>query len=323
MSLIRKYWKQVVVTAFIMVVIAVIMAFTTLLIIQNQKISALEERQRQLTNDHTETREELNTTREIVHNARARITVLEDGLNDTTQRTSALEGELANTKMEVSSLNETKASKVSVDKLTKRVEELEIGKVNRTEFEDLSDEFKSLRETSEFYLTVDGIHNTTLAIQTDIVQLIQNLISLAHNTTVALSTKADQHDVDTLSEQLTSLSEETVRTTTFQSTIDSLSTSKANQSDLDSLESRMDHLEDTTAKKNKLSSLEDEVTNHISDSQSTHNQLSSRIGSNDADIESNTQRIDQLEADVTDSSSKLFQLWIMAMVPAMIMAMVG
>ena len=312
-----------VVIAVIMVVIAVIMAFTTLLIIQNQKISALEERQHQLTNDHTQTREELNTTREIVHNARASITVLEDGLKDTKQRTSVMEGELANTKMEVSSLNKTKASKVSVDKLTERVEELEKGKVDRTEFEDLSDEFKSLRETSEFYLTVDGIHNTTVAIQTDIAQLTQNLTSLAHNTNVALSTKADQHDVDTLSEQLTSLSEETVRNTTFRSAIDSLSTSKANQSDLDSLEGRMDHLEDTTAKKNKLSSLEHEVTNHISDSQSTHNQLSSRIGSNDADIESNTQRIDQLEADVADSSPGLKQFWIMAIVPAVIMAMIG
>ena len=295
----------------------------------------------QLTNDHRQTREELNETRERIHNARASITVLEYGLNDTKHRTSVVEGELANTKMEVSSLNETKASKVSVNELTERVEELEIGKVDRTEFEVLSDNVTSLRETtsvvdeeihgelsdladntvrtSDFLETVGSIYNTTVVIQTDIVQLTQRLTSLAHNTTVALSTKADQHEVNTLSEQLTTLSEETVRKNTFQSAIDSLSTSKAEQSDLNSLEGRVDHLENTIAKKDQLNSLEHEVTNHISDSQSTHSQLSSRIGSNDADIGSNTQRIDQLEADVADSSPGLKQLWTLAMVPAVIM----
>ena len=301
----------------------------------------------QLTNDHSQTREELNETRERLHNAATSITVLEDGLNDTKHRTSVVEDELANTKMEVSSLNESQAQ------LTRRVEELEIGKVDRTEFEVLSDNVTSLRETtsvvdeeirgelsdladntvrtSDFLETVGSIYNTTVVIQTHIVQLTQRLTSLAHNTTVALSTKADQHEVNTLSEQLTTLSEETVRKTTFQSAIDSLSTSKAEQSDLDSLEGRVDHLEDTTAKKDQLSSLEHEVTNHISGSQSTHNQLSSRIGSNDDDIESNRWRIgvaesdiDQLQADVADSSPGLKPLWTLAMVPAMmIIVMVG
>ena len=93
---------------------------------------------------------------------------------------------------------------------------------------------------------------------------------------------------------------------------------------LDSLEGRVDHLEDTAAKKNELSSLEHEVTNHISDSQSTHGQLSSRISSNVDDIGSNMWRIgvaesdiDQLQGDVADSSPGLKPFWtILIVLPA-------
>ena len=117
----------------------------------------------------------------------ASIAVLEVGLNDTTHRVSLVEVEMDNTKMKVSLLNVTKASK---DELNEHVEELKVGKANKTDFDALSENVSSLTETtsaadreirqelsdlisdtarmSDFLGTV---HNTTLAIQEGVDQL--------------------------------------------------------------------------------------------------------------------------------------------------------
>ena len=155
--------------------------------------------------------------------------------------------------------------------------------------------------------------------QEDIVELTMNVTTLTHNIhhiNITLARKADQNAVESLTLKLDSLSDTTVRTTTFDSAIQTLTTDKADQSDLESLQEKVNYLDYTKATKYELNTLKATVTQHITSSNTTHNQLSSDITSNSHHIESNTHRIEhvedeleQLKDDNADSSQGLKQFW--------------
>ena len=152
------------------------------------RTSMIERALSQITTEQTQAREDLDTTGERLNDAMVIITLVEDGLSNTTLRTAVIETELVDIKIEVLSLNDTKASKVVVDEITDRVEDLETGKVDKTEFEILSDNVTSLRDqTTDFLQVIHVINNTSMEIQGDIVELtftfnITGRWSFQHNT---------------------------------------------------------------------------------------------------------------------------------------------
>ena len=134
----------------------------------------------------------------------------------------------------------------------------------------------------------------------------------------ALTEKADQHDVDMLTERVTSLSDTTVTLTAFEilaDNVQSLVTNKADQTNLDQLKSTVNDLDWTTAKQQDLYRLDVKVSNHISSSQQTQSEHDSRISGNDGDIRSNTVRIISVENDIEqlkDSTPGLTASWMIA-----------
>ena len=159
-------------------------------------------------------------------------------LDDTTGKIAELEEGLSGTETAITSLNVNKASKATVDGLAVRLGDLEIGKVDRTQFEVLSGNVTSLRETtsaadkdirqqlsdtvrtSEFQETVGSIYNTSVATyalvegvqgrvdtlaltkanQSDLEDLVLNIGDLRN------TTKADQQEIDYLTASFESLS---------------------------------------------------------------------------------------------------------------------
>ena len=286
---------------------------------------------------------------------KANQTDLEELENSTTTKITELDVKLLSTETEIASLNDTKASKVAMNEISDRVEDLETEKVDKTEFEILSDNVTSLRDqTTDFLQAIHVINNTSMEIQGDIVELNthltlledgltntthrtavveaellntqENMVKLGmnfttlthniHHINITLARKADQNAVESLTLKLDSLSDTTVRTTTFETAIQTLTTDKADQSDLVSVQEKVNLLDnDITANSDKLNTLETRVTQHITSSDKTHKQLSSDITSNGILIESNTDRIehveDELEQHIDDSSQGLKQFWTM------------
>ena len=182
------------------------------------------------------------------------------------------------------------------------------------DFEDIVSNVTSLADstvkTSEFLQIVHNLGSTT---QENISHLTQNFSNQIGTINTTLMTKADKHDVDVLTERVSTLSATTVTLTAFEAledTVQSLKTSKASQASLDQLETRVNTLHDKTQ---DLDGLDRKVSSHISSSQQTHEQHDLRISGNDGDIESIKLRIKSVEDDVKqlkDSSPGITASWI-------------
>ena len=169
--------------------------------------------------------------------------------------------------------------------------------------------------TSDFLQTVNDLESTT---HENISLLRLNFTNQIGYVNTALTGKADQLDVDMLTERVTTLSDTTVTLTAFETlkeNVQSLTTNKADQTSLDQLKSTVNDLEGTTAKQQDLHRLDVKVSNHISSSQQTHSEHDSRISGNGGDIRSNTVRIASVENDIKqlkDSTPGQTASWMIA-----------
>jgi chromosome segregation ATPase len=145
--------------------------------------------------------------------------------------------------------------------------------------------------------------------QDNISFLSVNVSNQIRHINTTLTTKADQHNVDMLIENVTILSVTVATFKALEDTVQALRTSKANQTSLDQLEATVNQLDDATVKQQALHSLGEKVSDHISSSQQTHDQHGSRISDNGRKIQSNTDRINSVEDEIqdlkTDSNSGL------------------
>ena len=185
--------------------------------------------------------------------------------------------------------------------------------VLQREFEDLDSNVTSLSvRTNEFLQlreTVDDLETTALQMQDNISFLSVNVSNQIRHINTTLTTKADQHNIDMLIENVTILSVTVATFKALEDTVQALRTSKANQTSLDQLEATVNQLDDATVKQQALHRLDGKVSDHISSSQQTHDQHGSRISDNGRKIQSNTDRINTVEDEIqdlkTDSNSGL------------------
>ena len=194
------------------------------------------------------------------------------------------------------------------DQLQRGIDRLEASKANQTALE-------------EVVLTVSNLENSTVSISKLVVQVALNVTTLEQHTREALTTKADQRDIDSLSDRLTALSDTTVTRETFErleDRVETLSTNKAEQSDL---KGTVDHLDATCAREYKVDQLEGRVTSHIKSSDDKHEELASDISDNDGSIQINSRRIGNVEnairQDDTETSAAshvLTSSWIITIV---------
>ena len=211
----------------------------------------------------------------------------------------------------LSELSDSTLDQVHYNELQSGIDRLESSKANQTDLEELASTVTALAEnsvtTSNFLLLsrrVDGIENNTIDLQQQDLQLVSRVTTLEDTTSHInnlLATKADQQDVDSLRERLETLSETTVQTSTFEQTVETLKSGKADQSDLDELEHQVDHLhEEVEEIDDEISSLDTRFENHISNAQQAHGTFTSDIGANDRDIQLNTDKIENIEGDVQE-----------------------
>ena len=154
--------------------------------------------------------------------------------------------------------------------------------------------------------------------QENISRLNLNVSNQIRHINTALTSKADEHDVDILTERVTTLSDTTVTLPAFEAlkeNVQSLATDKADQTSLDQLESIVNDLDETTAKQQDLHKLDEKVSSHISLSERTHSHYDLRISAHDGAIQSNTARITSVENDIKqlkDSTPGLTASWMIA-----------
>jgi hypothetical protein len=194
--------------------------------------------------------------------------------------------------------------------------------VLQIDFEDLVSNVTSLADstvrTSDFLQLSETVTDLESTTHENISLLRLNFTNQIGYINTALTGKADQLDVDMLTERVTTLSDTTVTLTAFEAleeNVQSLTTSKADQTSLDQLKSTVNDLEGTTAKQQDLHRLDVKVSNHISSSQQTHSEHDSRISGNGGDIQSNTARIASVENDIKqlkDSTPGLTASWMIA-----------
>ena len=189
------------------------------------------------------------------------------------------------------------------DQLQRGIDRLEASKANQTALE-------------EVVLTVSNLENSTVSISKLVVQVALNVTTLEQHTREALTTKADQRDIDSLSDRLTALSDTTVTTETFErleDRVETLSTNKAEQSDLNELKTTVRNLNETAATEYEVDQLERRVTNHTASSDSKHEELASDISDNERNIKSNSDRIENMTGN-TASSHVLTSSWMITIV---------
>ena len=191
------------------------------------------------------------------------------------------------------------------EEIREDIDELSDSALNQTHYDQLQDGIDRLEESKadqtaleELDSTVNELTNSTMKLQRIFWELALNVTTLEQHTSEALATKADQRDIDSLSDRLTALSDTTVTTETFErleDRVETLSTNKAEQSDLNELKGTVDHLDATCARKYKVDQLEGRVTSHITSSDDKHEELASDISDNDGSIQINSRRIGNVE----------------------------
>jgi hypothetical protein len=194
--------------------------------------------------------------------------------------------------------------------------------VLQIDFEDLVSNVTSLADstvrTSDFLQLSETVTDLESTTHENISLLRLNFTNQIGYINTALTGKADQLDVDMLTERVTTLSDTTVTLTAFETlkeNVQSLRTSKADQTSLDQLESTVNDLDETTAKQQDLHRLDEKVSSHISLSERTHSHYDSRISESDGAIRSNTAHITSVENDVRqlkDSTPGLTASWMIA-----------
>ena len=190
---------------------------------------------------------------------------------------------------------------------------LNLSKASQADFENLSSEFEVLTNyTDTLHHSIGTVENTTLLLQQSIHELELNFTSLngtVHRISATLTTKANQQALVTLSERVDSIDSSKVSTETFtelQSTVQGIQDSKAEQHDLDQLEGRVIMLEYNRATKTQLNSIESDLEHHTSSSDGVHTRLQSSIRTNTDNIDSNSDRITELE----NASPRLTGSWM-------------
>ena len=255
--------------------------------------------------------------------------VSDDNLHD------QLEEMLQNALDRISKLEEDRQNQGTISELQGRVNQLEndttaleAGKASQNEVNQLSITIAELNDstsiansrawTTEFrHLSerVDDIDNTTVKISEffAVIMKVTTLEDDIEQLNITLAMKANQHDINEITDMITSLRETTVRRDEFQGLsddVETLQTSKADQSDLDDLDDTVTHLGRTAATKTELTSLDGRVANHITSSRNEHNRLSSSINDNDQDIQNHEHRIHELES---GGSTSLPMITVVAM----------
>ena len=219
--------------------------------------------------------------------------------------------------LEATSLNES-----HYDQLQSGIDALKRSKVDWTDFEDLVLNVTSLADstvrTSDFLQLSETVNDLESTTHENISLLRLNFTNQIEYINTSLVGKADQHDVDMLTERVTTLSDTTMTLTAFEAleeNVQSLATNKADQSSLDHLKDAVNQLDDATAKQKDLHELDENVSSHISSSQQIHSRYDSRISGNGDDVRSNTVRITSVENDIKqlkDSTPGLTASWMIA-----------
>ena len=177
------------------------------------RLLALEASYQEVATSLSLTRDELNITRVVLQ---GRAQDIENTLTNTTARTAAIEGELERMESDIETLNATKASREAVDE---RLAELNMVKADRSEVAVLSDnltvlEEASSREDEDIWQELRVLADNTLnhSHYDHLQQALQHL----------QSSKASQIDFENLSSEVEVLANNTVRTDTFLSSIDTV-----------------------------------------------------------------------------------------------------
>ena len=207
----------------------------------------------------------------------------------------------------LSELSDSTLDQVHYNELQSGIDRLESSKANQTDLEELASTVTALAEnsvtTSNFLLLsrrVDGIENNTTQLQQQGLQLASRVTTLEDTTSNIndlLATKANQQDVDSLGQRLETLSETTVQTSTFEQTVETLESGKADQTDLDELEHQVDHLDE------EVEEIGDEISSlgtRFENAQQAHNTFTSDIDDNEDLIQVNTDKIANIEGDVRE-----------------------
>ena len=153
--------------------------------------------------------------------------------------------------------------------------------------------------TSTFQERVESIQNSILQLQLNVSFNFTSLDGRIQHIDTTLSTKADQHDLITLTNRVTNLEGSKVDKDTFQQLeyiVEGIQESKADKTDVNQLGGRVHNLEQNTATKSELRSLDTKLSQHSSTSDGVHNRLSTDISGNSGGIDSNSDRITTLES---------------------------
>ena len=200
------------------------------------------------------------------------------------------------------------------DQLQDSIDMLEVSKASQEDFEILLSNFTSLANNTvrrsdflQLSAAVDAINNSTVK-KEQFFDLALNVSTLKYYLgliNITLTSKADQRDVDQLTERLTTLSDTTVTNEVFETlagTVQTLKTSKADRSSLSELETTVNHIRDTAAKQSELRTLSGTVSDHMTSSHKKHDQLTSTISANNRKIRDNTAHIQQVQTQVNSMS---------------------
>ena len=164
---------------------------------------------------------------------------------------------------------------------------------------DLDTLASSTVRTSTFQERVESIQNSILQLQLNVSLNFTSLDVRIQHIDTTLLTKADQHDLTTLTTRVTNLEGSKVDKDTFQQLediVEGIQESKADKTYVNRLGGRVYDLERNTATKSELRSLDTKLSQHSSTSNGVHNRLSTDISGNSGGINSNSDRITTLES---------------------------
>ena len=244
---------------------------------------------------------------------RSEVAVLSDNLTALEEASSREDEDIW---QELRALADNTLNHSHYDHLQQALQHLQSSKASQIDFENLSSEVEVLANntvrTDTFLSSIGTVENTTLLLQQSIHELELNFTSLngtVHQISATLTTKADTQDLVTLSERVDSIDSSKVSTETFTelvSTVEGIQDSKAEQHDLDRVEDRVIMLEHNRATKTQLNSIEGDLERHTSSSDGVHTRLQSSIRTNTDNIDSNSDRITELE----NASPRLTGSWM-------------
>ena len=191
------------------------------------------------------------------------------------------------------------ASSTAHEEIQQELNELADSALNETHYHELHEAIASKASQTDlealaistvrteiFLQRVESIQNTILQLQWNITFNLSHLEGRIDTLNSALSTKADQQDVSTLS----------TRVQEVRSSVEDIEGNKADKSELNRLQTKVRYLEGHVAIRSDLSHLEQKLSDHSSNSDGVHSWLSSSITSNRDSISDNADKISELES---------------------------